>query len=46
MKKGVSAMTRLADLPEAVTVTVRLSLPLMPVKVAVIERDEWGLTVT
>lgn len=33
-------MVRLTVLPEAVTVTVRLSLPLMPVKVAVTERDE------
>ena len=46
VKKGVSAMVRLTVLPEAVTVTVRLSLPLMPVKVAFTERDECGLTVT
>ena len=46
MKKGVSAIVQLTVLPEAVTVTVRLSLPLMPVNVAVIERDECGLTDT
>ena len=39
-------MVRLTVLPEAVTVTVRLSLALMPVKVAETDRDEWGLTVT